>query len=83
MLVNSLNIGQKVYVYYLTKNIGSKTSNVITPISLVVRSIEYNYPASTTRIELGEYLFTGFDVEKETVDYIRNMNTSLGIVKNK
>jgi hypothetical protein len=70
-------------MYYITKNIGSQASDgSITPISLVIKSIEYNYPSSNTKIELGEYLFSGFDVEKQTIDSLRGIDNITGLIKN-
>ena len=78
-LVNSLVVGQKVYVHYLTKGIGTISSGVITPLSMTVKSIEYAYPEGTTKVSLGEYAFSGYDVEKQTIDSISgiDINTSV------
>jgi len=78
-LVNSLVVGQKVYVHYLTKGIGTISSGVITPLSMTVKSIEYAYPEGTTKVSLGEYSFSGYDVEKQTIDSISgiDINTSV------
>lgn len=59
-LLNSLNIGQKVGVYYDTKNI----SHLGTGNLLKVASIEWKYPETTTTVELGESEFNSFDIEK-------------------
>ena len=59
-LINSMNIGQKVGVYYDTKNI----SQLGTGNLMKVASIEWKYPETTTTIELGENEFNSFDVEK-------------------
>jgi hypothetical protein len=67
-LVNSLTIGQKVR---FTDSTGNSEK--------VVRSIEYSYPQTITVIELGEYLFSGFDVEKQTIDSVRGLDTSTSI----
>lgn len=78
-LVNSLVVGQKVYVHYLTKGIGTISNGVITPLSMTVKSIEYSYPEGITKISLGEYAFSGYDVEKQTIDSISgiDINTSV------
>ena len=59
-LINSMNIGQKVGVYYDTKNI----SQLGTGNLMKVASIEWKYPETTTTIELGENEFNSFDVDK-------------------
>ena len=64
-LVNSLTVGQKVRY----------TDSDGTTSDKVVRSIEYSYPQTTTIIELGEYLFSGFDVEKQTVESLRGLDS--------
>jgi|TARA_B110000438_G_scaffold92433_1_gene91898 hypothetical protein len=68
-LVNSLTVGQKVRF----------TNSEGTTIDSVVRSIEYSYPQTITIIELGEYLFSGFDVEKQTIDSVRALDSSTSI----
>jgi len=59
-LINSMSIGQKVGVYYDTKNI----SQLGTGNLMKVASIEWKYPETVTTIELGENEFNSFDVEK-------------------
>ncbi len=68
-LVNSLTVGQKVR---FTNSQGTTVDNIIS-------SIEYSYPQTTTIIELGEYLFSGFDVEKQTIDSLRGLDTSTSV----
>ena len=73
-LVNSLTVGQKVrFTEY------DKQTDAYITTELVVRSIEYSYPQTTTVIELGEYMFSGFDVEKQTVDSLRSLDSSVSI----
>jgi len=67
-LVNSLTVGQKVRY---TDSTGTTDR--------VVKSIEYSYPQTLTVIELGEYMFSGFDVEKQTIDSVRGLDTSTSI----
>ena len=67
-LVNSLTVGQKVRYTDSTGN-----------TERVVRSIEYSYPQTLTVVELGEYMFSGFDVEKQTVDSLRGLDSSVSI----
>ena len=67
-LVNSLTVGQKVRY---TDSTGTSER--------VIRSIEYSYPQTLTVIELGEYMFSGFDVEKQTVDSLRSLDSSVSI----
>tara|TARA_R110002020_G_scaffold382862_1_gene593532 strand:- start:2322 stop:4577 length:2256 start_codon:yes stop_codon:yes gene_type:complete len=64
-LVNSLTVGQKVRYTDRDGNTSDK----------VIRSIEYSYPQTVTIIELGEYLFSGFDVEKQTVESLRGLDS--------
>lgn len=81
-LINGLLVGQKVYFYYITKGLGTiDGSDIITPQSLVVKSISYSYPAGTTRIELGEFMFNGFDTEKQSADNIRVLDSITGTIK--
>ena len=67
-LINSLTVGQKVR---FTDSTGNSEK--------VVRSIEYSYPQTITVIELGEYMFSGFDVEKQTIDSLRSLDTSVSV----
>ena len=80
-LSNSLVVGQKVYVYYLTKSIGSISNGVITPLSMIIKSIEYSYPEGMTKINLGEYAFSGYDVEKQTVESLSKIDNVTSISK--
>ena len=67
-LINSLTVGQKVRY---TDSTGTTER--------VIRSIEYSYPQTLTVIELGEYMFSGFDVEKQTIDSVRGLDTSTSV----
>ena len=68
-LINSLTVGQKVRFTDLEGNNSEK----------VVKTIEYSYPQAITTIELGEYMFSGFDVEKQTIDSVRSLDSSVSI----
>lgn len=69
-LVNSLTVGQKVrFSRY------DKKTDTWSHTDQVVRSIEYSYPQTLTTIELGEFLFSGFDVEKQTVDSLKGLDS--------
>ena len=70
-LVNSLTVGQKVRY---TDSEGTTTDKM-------VRSIEYAYPQTVTVIELGEYMFSGFDVEKQVVETIRSLDQGMGVAR--
>jgi hypothetical protein len=70
-LVNSLTVGQKVRY---TDSEGTTTDKM-------VRSIEYAYPQTVTVIELGEYMFSGFDVEKQVVETIRGLDQGMGVAR--
>jgi hypothetical protein len=73
-LVNSLTVGQKVrFTEY------NKQTDAYDTTELVVRSIEYSYPQTLTVIDFGEYAFSGFDVEKQTIDSVRGLDTSTSI----
>ena len=73
-LVNSLTVGQKVrFTEY------DKQTDAYITTELVVRSIEYSYPQTLTVIDFGEYAFSGFDVEKQTIDSVRGLDTSTSI----
>jgi len=67
-LVNSLTVGQKVRY---TDSTGTSER--------VIRSIEYSYPQTLTVIELGEFMFSGFDVEKQTTESLRGLDSSTNI----
>ena len=73
-LVNSLTVGQKVrFTEY------NKQTDAYVTTELVVRSIEYSYPQTLTVIDFGEYAFSGFDVEKQTIDSVRGLDTSISV----
>ena len=73
-LINSLTVGQKVrYTRY------DKQTDAWITVEKVVRSIEYSYPQTMTTIELGEYMFSGFDVEKQTIDSVRALDSSTSV----
>ncbi len=80
-LVNSLHIGQKVGVFYNTKKIYSSidTDDISTPLQLKVQSIEWRYPESITKIELGENEFDSFDVSKSEGDSSRSVNSIVNV----
>ena len=69
-LINSLTVGQKVRFSRYDKKTDSWSHT-----DQVVRSIEYSYPQTLTTIELGEFLFSGFDVEKQTVDSLKGLDS--------
>jgi len=70
-LINSLTVGQKVRY---TNRDGVTTDQI-------VRYIEYSYPDGNTTIELGEYMFSGFDVEKQTVESLRVLDQTTSVSK--
>jgi len=80
-LVNSLHIGQKVGVFYNTKKIYSSidTDGISTPLQLKVQSVEWRYPESITKIELGENEFDSFDVSKSEGDSSRSVNAIVNV----
>ena len=80
-LINSLYIGQKVGVFYDTKNVYSSVDSdgISTPLQLKIQSIEWRYPDSTTKIELGENEFDSFDVEKSESDSTRSFSSKFNV----
>lgn len=78
-IINALNIGQVVQVSYITKNLYTSynsSTKAVVPLQLKVRSIEWRYPESRTIVELGDHEWNSFDVEKETISSIKDLDTS-------
>tara|TARA_R110002020_G_scaffold222074_4_gene430531 strand:+ start:6753 stop:8984 length:2232 start_codon:yes stop_codon:yes gene_type:complete len=73
-LINSVIEGDYVQVFYPTFNIGSQDANSsVTTESYTIKSIEWRFPEGTTIIELGDFVYTSFDLEKVTSEAIRQV----------
>ena len=73
-LVNSVLEGEKVKVFYPTYKIGSvNSSGSVTTESHNIKSIEWRYPEGLTIIELGDFAYSSFDLEKTTAESIRQV----------
>ena len=66
----------KIGIYYITKGIGSVVSGNIQPIYLQIKSIEYRYPDSRTKLEVGEFLYDSFDLETSLVEDVRSTQSN-------
>ena len=63
----------KIGIYNLTKGIGSLVSGNIQPVYLQIKSIEYRYPDSQTKLEIGNFLYDSFDLENSLVEDVRQV----------
>ena len=73
-LVNCVLEGEKVKVYYPTYKIGSvNSSGSVTTESFNIKSIEFRYPEGLTIIELGDFAYSSFDLEKITAESLRQV----------
>ena len=66
----------KIGIYNLTKGIGSLVSGNIQPEYLQIKSIEYRYPDSQTKLEVGEFLYDSFDLENSLVEDVRSTQSN-------
>ena len=66
----------KIGIYNLTKGIGSVVSGNIQPVYLQIKSIEYRYPDSQTKLEVGEFLYDSFDLENSLVEDVRSTQSN-------
>ena len=66
----------KIDIYNLTKGIGSLVSGNIQPATLQIKSIEYRYPDSQTKLEIGEFLYDSFDLENHTTELLRSTQSN-------
>ena len=66
----------KIQIYNLTKGIGSLVSGNIVPAILQIKSIEYRYPDSQTKLEIGEFLYDSFDLENHTTELLRSTQSN-------
>lgn len=73
-ILNSVIEGQKISIYYITKNIGTiDNDGVVTPLAINVKSIEFRYPESKTILELGDFLYNSFDLERMSTESLRQI----------
>jgi hypothetical protein len=63
-------------IHYLAKGIGSTYGGNITPEYLQIKKIEYHYPNVRTILELGDFLYDSFDLEKESSEGLRNVQSN-------
>ena len=63
-------------IHYLAKGIGSTSGGNITPEYLQIKKIEYHYPNVRTILELGDFLYDSFDLEKESSEGLRNVQSN-------
>ena len=66
----------KIGIYNLTKGIGSLVSGNIQPVYLQIKSIEYRYPDSQTKLEIGNFLYDSFDLENSLVEDVRSTQSN-------
>lgn len=66
----------KIGIHYLAKGIGSESGGNITPEYLQIKKIEYHYPNVRTILELGDFLYDSFDLEKESSEGLRNVQSN-------
>lgn len=76
-LINDVIENNKIGAYYTTKGIGSDDINgFMSPEYLTIKRIEYNYPESSTTIEIGDFLYDSFDLEKITAETVRGIQST-------
>lgn len=63
-------------VHYLTRGIGTTTLGDPDPVYLQIKRIEYNYPSIETIIEVGDFLYDSFDLEKESSEGLRGIQSN-------
>jgi len=66
----------KIGIYYIKKGIGSVVSGNIQPAYLQIKSIEYRYPDSQTKLEIGNFLYDSFDLENSLVEDVRSTQSN-------
>lgn len=75
-LVNELIENNKIKAYYYSKNIGSESGGFPVPEELMIKRIEYQYPESLTTMELGDFVYDSFDLEKITTETVRGIQST-------
>ena len=72
-IMENSNIG----IHNITKGIGSVDINGdITPVYLQIKKIEYHYPEGNTILELGDFLYDSFDLEKQNTEGLRSVQSN-------
>ena len=66
----------KIGIYYIKKGIGSVVSGNIQPVYLQIKSIEYRFPDSQTKLEIGNFLYDSFDLETSLVEDVRSTQSN-------
>ena len=66
----------KIGIHYLNKGIGSESGGNITPEYLQIKKIEYHYPNVRTILEIGDFLYDSFDLEKESSEGLRSIQSN-------
>lgn len=73
-IINHILDNNKINVYYATKNIGSLDGSYNPlPEALQIKKIEYYFPKTQTILELGDFLYDSFDLERESSENIRQI----------
>lgn len=66
----------KIGVYYLNRGIGTTTNGDPDPVYLQIKKIEYHYPRAETIIEVGDFVYDSFDLERESNEQIRQIQSN-------
>lgn len=72
-LIDDLIENVKVGVFYATKSIGTD----LDPEMYIIKKIEYYYPIMKTVMEIGDFIYDSFDLEKVTTENIRGLQQSI------
>ena len=71
-LVSSIRENDIIHIKSTVKNIDG---------DFVIKSIKWNYPRSTTELEVGEYFFDYLEYDKEIVAKIHDIESAMTVVK--
>ena len=71
-LVSSIRENDIIHIKSTVKNIDG---------DFVIKSIKWNYPRSTTELEVGEYFFDYLEYDKEIVSKIHDIESAMTVVK--
>jgi len=71
-LVNSIRENDIIHIKSAVKNIDG---------DFVIKSIKWDYPRSTTELEVGEYFFDYLEYDKEIVAKIHDIESAMTVVK--
>lgn len=66
----------EIGIHYLSRKIGSESNGDISPIYLQIKKIEYHYPNVKTIIEVGDFVYDSFDLERESNENIRQIQSN-------